>query len=128
MVAGENLLFDPSREEIAVADALLAVSVVGGGGIKVLAIRSIDPPARLTAAGTPLGTAAADATAMGLAEGNAKAEEARVLAEMKRQDGGVWRPPRGGVKRALIAGVVQAVVEEGGVAHEVLESLRGVEA
>lgn len=38
---------------------------------------------------------------------------------------GVWNPPRGGMKRGLVAGVVKSVVEEGGVGEEVLEALEG---
>ncbi|KAA6414597.1 MAG: 3 exoribonuclease family [Lasallia pustulata] len=56
-----NIIFDPTGSELAVADAVLAVSVgrtraaAGdeGGAVRVLGVRTIDPPARLTAAGVP---------------------------------------------------------------------------
>ena len=48
---GENVIFDPNREEIAVADAVLAISVTrdsDAGNLKLLSIRTVDPPSRLT--------------------------------------------------------------------------------
>ena len=125
MVAGENLFFDPSTHEIAVADSLVAVSIVesseqerAGRGLKVLAMRSIDPPARLTAAGVPMGTGA----------GSVGGEEVRMQSSETKKTVDVWRPPRGGVKRGLISRIIQAVVKEGGVGYEVLDGLRRVEA
>ena len=59
---GGNLLFDPSKEEIAVADTLLAVSLAqssstsdgsGNGELRLLSIRTVDPPSSATTAGVP---------------------------------------------------------------------------
>src|SRR5436190_15829129 len=60
---GENIIFDPSREEISVADAVLAVSIARseratgeeeiGGNLKLLSMRTIDPPSRMTNPGIP---------------------------------------------------------------------------
>ncbi|KAJ5513190.1 Exoribonuclease phosphorolytic domain 1 [Penicillium fimorum] len=118
---GDNIIFDPNREEIAVADAVLAISITRSSDsetLKLLSIRSIDPPSRLTHPGTPnsenvnmLGTSAA------LGEESGGQEEVE----------GVWRPRRGGVKRSVIARMVKTVLGKGGVGEEVLEGLEGVE-
>lgn len=39
----------------------------------------------------------------------------------------VWRPPRGGVKRAVMAKMVKMVLEKGGVGEDVLEGLDAVD-
>ena len=39
---------------------------------------------------------------------------------------GVWTPPRGGMKRSIISKVVKMVVEEGGVAQEVITALQAI--
>lgn len=118
---GENVIFDPNREEIAVADAVLAISVTRSSDsetLKLLSIRSIDPPSRLTQPGIPnsenvnmVGATAAPG------EGSGGQEEVE----------GVWRPRRGGVKRNVIARMVKTVLGKGGVGEEVLEGLEGVE-
>ncbi|KAJ5603624.1 hypothetical protein N7537_006580 [Penicillium hordei] len=118
---GDNVIFDPNREEIAVADAVLAISVTRSSdseSLKLLSIRSIDPPSRLTQPGIPnsenvnmLGTTAAPGEETG---GQEEVE-------------GVWRPRRGGVKRSVIARMVKTVLGKGGVGEEVLEGLEGVE-
>ncbi|KAF1357051.1 ribosomal protein S5 domain 2-type protein [Delphinella strobiligena] len=114
MSVASNIIFDPSRDELAVADAVLAVSVgQTGQGIKVLAIRTVDPPSRLTNAGTPN---------LDSVDGAAKAE---VLGAT--EEGGLWRAPRGGVGRDVIGRIVKEVLRKGGVAEEVLEALVGVE-
>ncbi|KMU85751.1 hypothetical protein CIHG_03791 [Coccidioides immitis H538.4] len=63
IAVGENIIFDPSREEIAVADAVFCVSIgrdeqiskdkqdQDASNLKLLAIRTIDPPSRLTNSG-----------------------------------------------------------------------------
>lgn len=103
----DNILFDPTREEIAVADTILAVSVAGGGGagggagdegLKLLSIRTVDPPSRLTQ------PAAAEIADQG-------------------ETPGAWKPRRGGVKRATIAQIVKMVIKRGGVGEEVLQAL-----
>lgn len=144
-VVGENIFFDPSGEELAVADAVVAVTVAGGAGsetkeggtgfeeerrrrrrrreevgggdgggdaerggegegegegIKVVAVRMVDPPARLSSATDG---------------GEEEAAEAS----------GVWRPRRGGVSRKLLKRMVGMCVERGGVGEEVLRGLSG---
>lgn len=130
MTVNDNIVFDPSREELAVADAVLAITVVSTftpqtqGQLQLLAMRTIDPPSRLTPPGVP--DAANPATAVGVAamQGTGqKPASATVEAEKEM----VWSPPRGGIKRALVARIVKAVVEKGGVGEEVLEGLAAVE-
>ena len=107
VVVGESVIFDPSREELAVADSVIAVSVGSGGdedadGMKLLAIRMIDTPARDTMKGVP------------------QSGEAPEGADVP----GVWKPRLGGIKRSTLKTVVQAVFA-GGVARDVLTGLDG---
>lgn len=123
---GENTIFDPSREEIAVADAVLAISVARDGGdknLKLLSIRTIDPPSRLTQPAVPNSE---NVNALGA---TAPTEDVAVLnpATGEEEVPGVWRPRRGGVKRSVIAQMVKTVLKKGGVGEEVLEGLEGVE-
>jgi exosome complex component RRP42 len=139
MAVKDNIIFDPSKEELAVAEVVLAVSVAessqpreedasmeadSGNGerdLKLLAIRSIDPPSRLTHPGVPntlntaTGGSAASTTEQASSQREAIVEE------------GVWQPPRGGAKRKLIAAMIRQVLERGGVAEEVLDGLDAVE-
>jgi exosome complex component RRP42 len=140
MAVSDNIIFDPSKEELAVAEVVLAVSigeisqsqtsstdmdVDSGSGAKrdlrLLAIRTIDPPSRLTHPGVPntLNTATGG-TAAGTTEQASSQRETMV-------EEGVWQPPRGGAKRKLIAAMIQKVLERGGVAEEVLDGLDAVE-
>ncbi|KAF9892126.1 hypothetical protein FE257_002532 [Aspergillus nanangensis] len=117
---GENVIFDPSRDEIAVADTLLAISVARDGGsdaLKVLSIRTVDPPSRLTQPGMPNAENPASLESAAVAEQAVNGEEIP----------GVWRPRRGGVKRNTVAKMVKLVLQKGGVGEEVLEGLEGVE-
>jgi exosome complex component RRP42 len=136
MAVKDNIIFDPSKEELAVAEAVLAVSVgeraqgVGGAGLDVdsgktrdlrlLAVRTIDPPSRLTPPGVP--------NALNTATGGTAAttEQAATQKETLEEEG-VWQPPRGGAKRKLIAAMIQNVLEPGGVAEEVLGGLDAVD-
>ena len=138
MAVKDNIIFDPSKEELAVAEVLLAVSigeishaetegsmeVDSGKGIrdlKLLAIRTIDPPSRLTHPGVPntLNTATG---------GSAAGSMERVTSQWENVlEEGVWQPPRGGAKRKVIAAMIQKVLERGGVAEEVLDGLDAVE-
>ncbi|KAJ4549809.1 Exosome complex component rrp42 [Exophiala dermatitidis] len=114
VVVGENAIFDPSREELAVADGLVAVSVAtssssSGGGerqeeenYRVLAVRMIDTPARDTMKGVP------------------RSGEAQEGVDVP----GVWRPRVGGIKRSLLKAVIKAVVVDG-VARDVMTGLDG---
>ncbi|QSZ32820.1 hypothetical protein DSL72_002400 [Monilinia vaccinii-corymbosi] len=132
---GDNIIFDPSREELAVAEAVLAITIgerrrkggdVGvdyntGRDLRLLAVRTVDLPARLTAPGVP--------NTMNTATGGAAAETTD-LASTQREtmnEGGVWQPPRGGIKRKLVAKMIAKVMEHGGVAEEVLDGLETVE-
>jgi exosome complex component RRP42 len=140
MAVGNNIIFDPSKEELAVADVALAVSVTGsspshdaetgtgeaaGRNLRLLSIRTIDPPSRLT----PPGIANAANAAYGASNGTAgtqKMAEARA-AETEAVEG-VWRAPRGGAKRMVLGALVQKVLERGGVVDEVLDALEGVDS
>lgn len=105
---GENIFFDASREELAVADAVLAITVgtppPPSTGLNLLAVRTIDPPSRLSASAAEVGQAGAGIDAEGEKEG-------------------VWKPGRGGVKRAQLGRMLQMCVEGGGVGEEVLGGL-----
>ncbi|KAF7922610.1 uncharacterized protein EAE98_008136 [Botrytis deweyae] len=132
---GDNIIFDPSKEELTVAEAVLAITIgerrrkdgdvdmdsSSGRDLRLLAVRTVDLPARLTAPGVP--------NAMNTATGGAAAETTD-LASTQREtmnEGGVWQPPRGGIKRKLVATIIAKVMEQGGVAEEVLDGLETVE-
>ena len=138
MAVKENIIFDPSKEELAVAEVVLAVSVgelsqVEADGdmevdfgkrardLRLLAIRMIDPPSRLTHSGVP--------NAFNTATGGSAAETTEKASSQRETvvEEGVWQPPRGGAKRKLIAAMIQKVLERGGVAEEVLDGLDAVE-
>lgn len=138
MAVGENVIFDPTREELSVADVVLAVSVAagttagGGGGdvagegkgLTLLSVRVIDTPARLTSAGVP--DVVNSAMAGGDGRDAGKGGGGVALREMERVEG-VWRPPRGGFKRGMVARMIKMVMEKGGVAEEVLGGLEAVD-
>ena len=127
VAVGSNILFDPTREELAVADAVLAVSLSvsqsaetpstdqKASTLQLVSIRTIDPPSRLTAPGIP--------DALNSATGGA----AKQIGLNSGSEEGVWRPPRGGMKRGLVAKVVGMCLEKGGVGEEVLAGLEGVD-
>ncbi|PYH44865.1 exosome non-catalytic core subunit RRP42 [Aspergillus saccharolyticus JOP 1030-1] len=132
IAVGDNVIFDPNREEIAVADTVLAISVTrdgsADGGLKLLSIRTIDPPSRLTQPGVPNSE---NVATLGATTG-AGSEEQPAAAVLNPATGevevpGVWRPRRGGVKRQTVAKMVKLVLEKGGVGEEVLEGLESVE-
>lgn len=123
---GENVIFDPTREEIAVADAVLAISVTRdteAGNLKLLSIRTIDPPSRLTTPAVP------NSENVNMLGATASTEDIAVLnpATGEEEVPGVWRPRRGGIKRSVIAYMIKTVLKKGGVGEEVLEGLEGVE-
>ncbi|KAK5070441.1 Exosome complex component rrp42 [Lithohypha guttulata] len=104
MVAGDNVLFDPSGTELSVADGVFAVSITrlqaeSSDEVRVLAVRMLETSARDTFRG------------------------------VARSDGvnewdivpGVWRPKVGGVKRGTYMRVVKDVL--GSVGKEVIGSL-----
>lgn len=126
---GDNIIFDPNKDELAVAESVFAISVgrsksaAAGeqGGLRLLAMRSIDPPSRLTGPGVP--------NSMNSVTGGLPPTSKEGALRMRESADGnsVWRPPRGGAKRALISRMIKMVVEEGGVGDEVLEGLQAVE-
>ncbi|KAF2813352.1 uncharacterized protein BDZ99DRAFT_507350 [Mytilinidion resinicola] len=126
MAVGQNIIFDPSKEELAVAEAVLAVSCAASQSktseaVRLLTIRTIDPPSRLTPPGIPnlLNSATGGVVPVSSTDAMAQREAMSLL--------GVWTPPRGGIKRNLVGRVLKIVVEKGGVAEEVLEALEKVE-
>lgn len=131
VAVGDNVIFDPAKEELAVAETALAVSVAevrkegnegdmevdSGRNLRLLSIRTIDPPSRLTPPGVPNST-----------NGKASGVPAKQASRMDGQPPeGVWKAPLGGTKYGVLDGILQAVLEKGGVADEVLEGLEGVE-
>ncbi|KAI0124522.1 ribosomal protein S5 domain 2-type protein [Hypoxylon sp. NC0597] len=148
MAVGDNIIFDPSKEELAVADSALAVSVgerlvpidsespeAGAMDVDVdsegetsrelglLSVRTIDPPSRLTAPGVPNSV---NVAAWGGQDAPAAKNPGARTAEIDNVEG-VWKPPRGGAKVAILGAMVQKVLEKGGIADEVLEGLDAVD-
>ncbi|KOS21882.1 Exosome complex component [Escovopsis weberi] len=156
VAVGESIIFDPSREELAVADTALAVSVAevrrqrsavsASGGrrgemdvdvevevdadrdrhsasreLRLVAVRTVDPPSRLTPPGVP---STANLAASGALEGQAQPKQHKV--EEASQEG-VWRAPLGGTKVGVLNGIVEVVLQKGGVVDEVLDGLEGVD-
>ncbi|RYO89660.1 hypothetical protein DL766_004076 [Monosporascus sp. MC13-8B] len=143
---GDNIIFDPSKEELAVADSALAVSVgevganksvdegvelmdvdevgpgKGGRNLRLLSVRTIDPPSRLTAPGVPN---AINAAVWG--HGALPAKDPGAMAAETENVEGVWKAPRGGTKIGVLNAMVARVLEKGGIAEEVLEALDAVE-
>ncbi|PFH60459.1 hypothetical protein XA68_10893 [Ophiocordyceps unilateralis] len=128
---GGNIIFDPAREELVVAEAVLAVSVSevrtakaagdmdidSKSELRLLSIRTIDPPSRLTPPGV---SNSATLTANGVP-----------MATLPDRHGspeeGVWRAPVGGVKYAVFEDMIQAALERDGVAREVLDGLEDID-
>lgn len=125
MAVASNIIFDPCKEELAVADAVLAVACTSAPsssqGARVVSIRAIDPPSHLTPPGVP--------NAMNSATGGVvPASSAESLTQRELlANSGVWTPPRGGMKRSLISQVVKSIVEKGGIAEEVIGALQSIE-
>ncbi|EAA27248.1 hypothetical protein GE21DRAFT_3206 [Neurospora crassa] len=152
MAVGNNIIFDPSKEELAVADVALAVSVgessssttsttsskptamdidteeTKGHNLRLLSVRTIDPPSRLTPPGIPNASNSAYGANAGAkdAEKKKQQQEQARTAESEAVEG-VWKAPRGGAKTLVMATMVQKVLEKGGVADEVLDALDGVD-
>jgi exosome complex component RRP42 len=147
IAVGGNIIFDPAKEELAVAEVALAVSVAEattakatatgkgkgtvreeramevdspGREIRLLSVRTIDPPSRLTPPGVPNFQTAA-------ALGSTPAKQTAPKPMDSQNLEGVWRPPLGGAKFAVLAAMIQKVLEKGGVADEVLDGLEDVE-
>jgi exosome complex component RRP42 len=126
---GENIIFDPSKEELAVAETALAVSVAEaassqeGRELKLLSVRTVDPPSRLTPPGVPNTMNVATSGNAGVPAPTAQKQKQ----EEARETEGVWRAPLGGTKFAVVGEIIEAVLRKGGVAEEVLDGLDGVE-
>ncbi|KAL7788496.1 arginine-tRNA-protein transferase [Trichoderma afarasin] len=122
-------------EELAVADSALAVSlcevrtqreqggmeVDSGRELRLVSMRTIDPPSRLTPPGVP---STANLAASGTSDTTQQKQQQR--AEEHPQEG-VWKAPLGGTRFAVLDSIMQAVLEKGGVADEVLDGLEGVD-
>lgn len=139
MAIDDTIIFDPTAEELAVADSVLAVSVAespeaesneeamsiddarSGRKLRLLALRTVDPPSRLTYPGVP--------DFMNTAVGGSAADSMEKATRQRETmtEKGVWQPPRGGLKRTLMASMIQKVLEAGGVAEEVLDGLEAVD-
>ncbi|KAL1646881.1 Exosome complex component rrp42 [Diplodia intermedia] len=131
VAVGPNIIFDPSKEELAVAEAVMALSVgeqIAAANdkneaptLRLHAIRTIDPPSRLTPPGVP--------NALNSATGGVAPTSSAEAVALREglQTPGVWTPPRGGVRRGLVARVIKLATQRGGVAEEVLEALEAVE-
>ncbi|KAK3371674.1 ribosomal protein S5 domain 2-type protein [Lasiosphaeria ovina] len=141
MAVGNNIIFDPAKEELAVADVALAVSVAedttaaattaatmdlddaaapAARSLRLLSIRTIDPPSRLTPPGVPNAANSAYGATTAQKQPEARTAEAEAVE-------GVWRAPRGGAKPLVMAALVQKVLEKGGVADEILDALDAVD-
>lgn len=109
IIVGPNIILDPSREELAVADTVLAISLgsASSGDLHILSVRTLDTPARDTFAGVP-------ATGQEALEKSAR--EGGVVGE------GVWVPRCGGIKRGVLKNVMRNVVKVG---TEVVDGLEG---
>ncbi|KAH7366825.1 exosome complex exonuclease RRP42 [Plectosphaerella cucumerina] len=143
IAVGGNIIFDPSKDELAVAESLLAVSVaevpakgkkedgdVAMDGaveenrqLRLLSVRTIDPPARMTSPGIPN----SENPATNVSTPGKKAAPAPQAAASHAVQPGVWRPPIGGTKFGVLQAMIAKVLEKGGVADEILDALDGVE-
>ncbi|KAJ4340977.1 Exosome complex component rrp42 [Ascochyta clinopodiicola] len=124
MAVGPNIIFDPCKEELAVADAVLAIactSTSSTSSSKIVSIRTIDPPSHLTPPAVP--------NSMNSATGGAVPESSAHALTLRERlaTSGVWTPPRGGMKRGLVSQVAKMVVEKGGVADDIIGALAGIE-
>ena len=125
IAVGPNIIFDPCKEELAVADAVLAVACTTSSSsstaAKIVSIRTIDPPSHLTPPAVP--------NSMNSATGGTAPETSAHALTMREMlpTTGVWSPPRGGIKRSLVAQVTKMVVEKGGVAEDVIGALAAIE-
>jgi len=137
MSVGENIIFDPSKEELSVADVVLAVSVADKASnaakdgeamdvdsspkrdLRLLSVRTIDPPSRLTPPGVP--------NLLNSATGGSAPASEQSIAQLEGETEGVWQAPRGGARRKIVRWMIGKVLEAGGVAEEVLDGLEGVD-
>jgi exosome complex component RRP42 len=127
---GRNIIFDPAKEELAVAEVAMAISVsesrekksapggmeVDGRSLGLLSIRMVDPPSRLTAPG------------IHNVDNPATAVPGTVVKKPQQsgETAGVWKAPVGGAKFGMVQQMIEKVLEKGGAADEVLDGLDGV--
>lgn len=146
MTVGENLIFDPSKEELAVADSVVAVSLglsptppvaesegaaktdvdtQAGASVRVITARMIDPPSRLTPLGIPQAANTTQATQGGTGSVDVQGPQGvhRDYLVEEEERGAVWNPPRGGIKTGLLRKVLEICCKKGGVGEEVLAGL-----
>ncbi|KND94262.1 Exosome complex component RRP42 [Tolypocladium ophioglossoides CBS 100239] len=135
VAVGDNIIFDPAKEELAVAESALAVSVsevrtqkkqgamdvYSGRELRLLSMRTVDPPSRLTPHGVPN---SANVATTGAPAASQQPQQQKLVGQPEE---GVWKAPLGGTKFSVLDGLIQAVLEQGSVAHEVLDGLEGVE-
>ena len=200
MAVGDNIIFDPTRQELNVADLILAVSMVSiphhrhhhhsipdgdtvvdddsGGGehvkrddlqgkksneIRIVAVRTIDSPARLTTPGQPsssslsLSSSSSASTLVAKQAGTVaptmtmttttttttttaadskstrpvhhhhhhhhQLHHGNVSESESSCSGGVWRPPRGGLRPRIFKEIIHRLTQNGGVAHDIFDGL-----
>ena len=126
MSVGQNILLDPTPAELSVADTVLAVAVAlsPAGKPRLVALRTVPPPSLHTPSGVPDAlNSATGGVAPSTAADAITQRECNLAKANGGSGGGVWAPPRGGAKPALIAKMVGVVLEAKGVGEEVLEGL-----
>jgi exosome complex component RRP42 len=123
ITVGSNIIFDPSKEELAVAEGVLAVSCVADGkrnsasGLRLVSIRTVDPPSRLTS--SSLRSIAYSAGEIDSTTPKNTAITTRELSHAR----GLWAPPRGGMSRSILHSLIKETLRTGGVAEETMNAL-----
>lgn len=123
----DNLIFDPRETEIAVADSIVAVTVVRDSTskrLRVISIRTMDPPARHTMTG-PIEASNVDPEGL---PSVGRSAASPIKGSIPRGDpyAGLespWRPPMGGISRDFVRRIVKRCTEESGVGSELLDGL-----
>jgi exosome complex component RRP42 len=115
ILVGDNIIYDPAQEELAVANAVVSASLAAskdGTGFQIVSIRTIDPPSRLTTPGVP--------NSLNNALGASRDD---VLARESVAEEGVWNPPRGGLKRGKLGQIMAELLDPNGVVKEIMDGL-----
>jgi exosome complex component RRP42 len=123
IAVGNNILFDPSKEELAVAESVMAVSIgfpkasnsktdIG----RILSMRSIDPPSRLTPPGIPNSVNTTTTSQQFSVQEITAARESS-------SDQGVWNPPRGGLPRLLVKRIMSSILGPDGIIRDIVAGL-----
>lgn len=119
VTVGSNVFFDPTREEIMVADSLYAISVAvdeNSGAHTLVSMQSLDAPSRTSPLGIPASMSASG-------DGTRAKHDDIIAAREANDDETVWTPPRGGLKPQLLSTILKKTLGPGGVAEEILASL-----